>query len=148
MAAEALDIKSLTTLIMATPKTDIEQSVGRILREKHSSPVVVDIVDSHDLFQNQWRKRKTFYKKENYKIIYTSSTNYTPDTSKWLVVFNPNLTGPKTCAKKCIKKPISEKSNSSTDKSITNDSDEEIDEEPEKPKDKYLSGQCFLKFKK
>ena len=148
MAAEALDIKTLTTLIMATPKTDIEQSVGRILREKHSSPVVVDIVDSHDLFQNQWRKRKTFYKKENYKIIYTSSTNYTPDTSKWLVVFNPNSTGPKTCAKKCIKKPISEKSNSSTDKSIANDSDEEIDEEPEKPKDKYLTGQCFLKFKK
>ena len=149
MAAEALDIKTLTTLIMATPKTDIEQSVGRILREKHSSPVVVDIIDSHDLFQNQWRKRKTFYKKENYKIIYTSSTNYTPDTIKWLVVFNPNLTGPKTCAKKCIKKPISEKSNSSSgDKSIANDSDEEIDEEPEKPKDKYLAGQCFLKFKK
>jgi superfamily II DNA or RNA helicase len=148
MAAEALDIKTLTTLIMATPKTDIEQSVGRILREKHSSPVVVDIVDSHDLFQNQWRKRKTFYKKENYKIIYTSSTSYTPDTSKWLVVFNPNLNGPKACTKKCIKKPVSEKSNSSGDKSIANDSDEEIDEEPEKPKDKYLAGQCFLKFKK
>jgi superfamily II DNA or RNA helicase len=148
MAAEALDIKTLTTLIMATPKTDIEQSVGRILREKHSSPVVVDIVDSHDLFQNQWRKRKTFYKKENYKIIYTSSTSYTPDTSKWLTVFTPNSLGPKACVKKSCKKPISEKSNSSTDKSITNDSDEEIDEEPEKPKDKYLSGQCFLRFKK
>ena len=148
MAAEALDIKTLTTLIMATPKTDIEQSVGRILREKHSSPIVVDIVDSHTLFQNQWGKRKTFYKKENYKIIYTSSTNYIPDTSKWLVVFNPNSTGPKTCFKKCIKKPISEKSKSSTDNSIANDSDQEIEEEPEKPKDKYLSGQCFLKFKK
>jgi hypothetical protein len=30
-------------------------------------------------------------------------------------------------------------------KSITDDSDEEIEEE--KPKDKYLSGQCFLKIK-
>jgi superfamily II DNA or RNA helicase len=148
MAAEALDIKTLTTLIMATPKTDIEQSVGRILREKHSSPVVVDIVDSHDLFQNQWRKRKTFYKKENYKIIYTSSTDYTPDTSKWLTVFNPNPSGPKVCTKKSNKKPISEKSNSSSDKSIANDSDEEIDDEPEKPKDKYLAGVCFLKIKK
>jgi len=58
MAAEALDIKTLTTLIMATPKTDIEQSVGRILRDKHSNPIVVDIIDNHDLFQNQWRKRK------------------------------------------------------------------------------------------
>ena len=67
MAAEGLDIKTLTTLIMATPKTDIEQSVGRILREKHSQPVVVDIIDAHDLFQKQWKKRKTFYNKQNYK---------------------------------------------------------------------------------
>jgi len=89
MASEALDIKTLTTLIMATPKTDIEQSVGRILREKHSSPLVVDIVDSHDLFKNQWRKRKTFYKKENYKILYTTSPKYTTDYSKWRVDFDP-----------------------------------------------------------
>ena len=148
MAAEALDIKTLTTLIMATPKTDIEQSVGRILREKHSSPVVVDIIDSHDLFQNQWRKRKTFYKKENYKIIYTSSTSYTSDTSKWLVVYNPNPSGPKDCKiKKVSKKSISEKSNSSTDKSIANDSSTE-DEIEEKPKDKYLCGKCLLTIKK
>jgi superfamily II DNA or RNA helicase len=90
MASEALDIKTLTTLIMATPKTDIEQSVGRILREKHSSPLVVDIVDSHDLFKNQWRKRKTFYKKENYKILYITSPKYTTDYSKWRVDFDPN----------------------------------------------------------
>jgi superfamily II DNA or RNA helicase len=147
MAAEALDIKTLTTLIMATPKTDIEQSVGRILREKHSSPVVVDIVDSHDLFQNQWRKRKTFYKKENYKIIYTNSANYTPDTSKWLVVFNPSSSETKKCVKKTSKN-VSVNSNSSSDKSITNDSDEEIEIEEEKPKDKYLAGVCFLKMKK
>jgi superfamily II DNA or RNA helicase len=129
MAAEALDIKSLTTLIMATPKTDIEQSVGRILREKHSSPIVVDIVDSHDLFQNQWRKRKTFYKKENYKIIYIGSNNYTSDTSKWSVVYNPLIT-----SKKC--------------KSIVNDSDSEPENIlEEKPKDKYLTGKCLLKIK-
>ena len=69
MAAEALDIKTLTTLIMATPKTDIEQAVGRILREKHGRPIVVDIIDQHTPFQNQWRKRKQFYKKQNYTII-------------------------------------------------------------------------------
>ena len=151
MAAEALDIKTLTTLIMATPKTDIEQSVGRILREKHTSPIVVDIIDSHDLFQNQWRKRKTFYKKENYKIIYTNSTQYTPDTSKWLIVYTPNSDVLKECKpKKSIKKPISIKSNSSSDKSITNDSDTEEDEivEEEKPKDKYLCGKCLLPLKK
>jgi superfamily II DNA or RNA helicase len=138
MASEALDIKSLTTLIMATPKTDIEQSVGRILREKHSSPVVVDIIDSHDLFQNQWRKRKTFYKKENYKIIYTSSHSYTPDTSQWMTIFNPIL---KDCMKTGAKKKLLV--------TTKNDpSDTVIVEDDETPKDKYLTGVCLLKFKK
>ena len=89
MAAEALDIKTLTTLIMATPKTDIEQSVGRILRERHSSPVVVDIIDSHTIFKNQWSKRKTFYMKENYTIIGTNSAEYTPDTKRWTKMYTP-----------------------------------------------------------
>ena len=83
MAAEGLDIKSLSALIMATPKTDIEQTVGRILREKHNNPIIVDIIDKHDTLQNQWRKRKTFYKKQNYKIIFTNSIDYVPDTNKW-----------------------------------------------------------------
>jgi len=83
MAAEALDIKTLTTLIMATPKTDIEQAVGRILRERHGSPVVVDIVDEHSTFKNQWAKRKSFYKKQNYRIIHGSNIGYTPDITKW-----------------------------------------------------------------
>jgi superfamily II DNA or RNA helicase len=73
MAAEALDIKTLTTLIMATPKTDIEQAVGRILRAKHSKPIVVDIIDTHEPFAKQWLKRKAFYKKQNYKIIECSN---------------------------------------------------------------------------
>jgi superfamily II DNA or RNA helicase len=145
MAAEALDIKTLTTLIMATPKTDIEQSVGRILREKHSSPIVVDIIDSHDLFQNQWRKRKTFYKKENYKILYVNSNNYTSNTNTWQVVYSPK--GVKTCKpeKEKVAKNISIKSNSSSDKSIAGDTDDEIEEE--KPKDKYQTEHCFLKIK-
>ena len=150
MAAEALDIKTLTTLIMATPKTDIEQSVGRILREKHSSPIVVDIVDSHNTFKNQWRKRKTFYKKENYKIIYTTSPEYNPDTSvnSWTLVFNPvsNVCIDKN--DKNNKKNISVKSNSSSDKSIANDSDDEEEVVVEEgPKDKYAPGVCLLKFK-
>jgi superfamily II DNA or RNA helicase len=146
MAAEALDIKTLTTLIMATPKTDIQQSVGRILREKHSNPIVVDIIDSHDTFQNQWRKRKTFYKRENYKIIHTTSSIYQTDTSKWNVIYNPSLISKRECKpKKQIVKNISIKSKSSTDVSITEDSDRESDDE--KPKDKYLSGKCLLTFK-
>lgn len=89
MAAEALDIKTLTTLIMATPKTDIEQSVGRILREKHSQPIVVDIIDSHDPFQKQWIKRKAFYKKQNYKIIYTTNAKYLNNNPEWETLYEP-----------------------------------------------------------
>jgi superfamily II DNA or RNA helicase len=148
MAAEALDIKTLTTLIMATPKTDIEQSVGRILREKHSSPIVVDIVDSHDLFKNQWRKRKTFYKKENYKIIYTISTDYTTDLTKWTVIYTPNKNGSRECKPKKQKQI---KSNSSSEKSITNESEsEDENEEPisdNKKSSKISDDVCFLKLK-
>jgi len=83
MAAEALDIKTLSTLIMVTPKTDITQSVGRILRVKHEKPIIVDIIDSHDIFQNQWIQRKRFYKKSNYRIREIESKNYVSMNIDW-----------------------------------------------------------------
>jgi len=69
MASEGLDIKTLTTLIMATPKSDVCQSVGRILRSKHSNPLVIDIIDNHVILKNQFKKREVYYKSKNYKII-------------------------------------------------------------------------------
>jgi superfamily II DNA or RNA helicase len=91
MAAEALDIKSLSTLVMVTPKTDIIQSVGRILRVKHENPIIVDIVDKHDSFQNQWKKRKTFYRKCNYRILSTDSVRYKGMVmdNTWKSVYEP-----------------------------------------------------------
>ena len=76
MAAEALDIKSLTSLLLASPKSDIVQAVGRILREKHSNPLVIDIIDGHDVFQNQFKKRRAFYNQKNYRIFRTSNKSY------------------------------------------------------------------------
>jgi superfamily II DNA or RNA helicase/ribonuclease HI len=76
MASEGLDIKTLTTLIMASPKTDVCQSVGRILRTKHAAPLVIDIVDSHDIFVAQWRKRKAYYIKQKYMIVSISNNKY------------------------------------------------------------------------
>ena len=83
MAAEGLDIKTLTTLILATPKSDIIQSVGRILREKHEQPLIIDIVDQHDCFISQFNKRKVFYNEKNYKIIKT-------DNEKYIEYYNKN----------------------------------------------------------
>jgi len=74
MAAEGLDIKTLSSLIMVTPKTDIVQTVGRILRMRHSQPIIVDIIDSHELFQNQWKQRIAYYRKCNYTVHKTNST--------------------------------------------------------------------------
>ena len=94
MAAEALDIKTLSILIMATPKKDIEQSVGRILRIKHANPIVIDIVDPHALFQNQWATRKRFYKKCNYNIVSIDSTKYKGmdiDADGWKTVVSANI---------------------------------------------------------
>jgi hypothetical protein len=93
MAAEALDIKSLSTLVMVTPKTDIIQSVGRILRVKHENPIIVDIVDKHDSFQNQWKKRKTFYRKCNYRILSIDSVRYKGMAidASWKTVYEPKL---------------------------------------------------------
>jgi superfamily II DNA or RNA helicase len=70
MAEEALDIKTLNTLIMTTPKTDVTQTVGRILRIVGNNPLVVDIIDSHYTFKNQWKKRRAFYNKCKYTIKY------------------------------------------------------------------------------
>jgi superfamily II DNA or RNA helicase len=97
MAAEALDIKTLSTLVMASPKTDIEQSVGRILRTRGQNPIVVDIVDSHEYLKGQWLKRKAFYKKCNYKIFSIPSTKYDgfmidwTKPSAWKLEYDPKV---------------------------------------------------------
>jgi superfamily II DNA or RNA helicase len=72
MASEAMNIKTLNTVILASPRKKVEQSVGRILRERPQDrkvpPLILDIVDSHGMYQGQWRKRKVFYKACGYKI--------------------------------------------------------------------------------
>jgi len=48
MAQEGLDIPRIDVLVMGTPRGDVEQAVGRVLRDHpfKPDPVVVDIVDS------------------------------------------------------------------------------------------------------
>jgi superfamily II DNA or RNA helicase len=82
MASEGLDIPTLSTLVLATPKTDIVQCVGRILRVKRDNPIIVDIVDIHPTFQNQWNKRKTYYRKCNYTILQGTSISNCESTQR------------------------------------------------------------------
>ena len=89
MAAEALDIKTLTSLFLVTPRTDITQAVGRILRVKHKRPLVVDFIDTHKVFKNQWSKRLSFYKKNKYKTQYATNLDYIKD--EWTLLYDPAL---------------------------------------------------------
>jgi len=72
MASEGMDIPKLNTIILGSPKSDIEQSIGRILRQpKHIRkfhPYVFDIWDDFSNFTNQFNKRLKFYNKNNYDI--------------------------------------------------------------------------------
>ena len=67
-----MNIKTLNSVILASPRKSVEQSTGRILRvrpdQRQVAPVIVDIVDEHNMYQSQWRKRATYYKKCAYKI--------------------------------------------------------------------------------
>eukprot|EP00798_Chlamydomonas_sp_ICE-L_P000874 gene874-biopygen4472 len=66
-AAEGMDIPELDTLVLASPKTDVVQSCGRITRfrpdaDTTNNPLVIDVVDTFaGIFVAQSRKRQRFY---------------------------------------------------------------------------------------
>jgi hypothetical protein len=59
----------------------VEQSTGRILRirpdQREVPPMIVDIIDSHQMYQSQWKKRLDYYKKCAYQIERWSMTGTT-----------------------------------------------------------------------
>jgi superfamily II DNA or RNA helicase len=75
MAEEGFDCQSLDTLIMSTPKKNLEQCVGRILRKRKNTriniPLIIDILDDFSSFSNWYNIRLKHYKLKNYMI-----TNY------------------------------------------------------------------------
>lgn len=80
IASEGYDQKGLDTLVLASPKSDIVQSVGRILRtkkeERKHKPLIIDIVDAYSIFERQGDKRRKYYDSCGYFI----DENRIPDT--------------------------------------------------------------------
>jgi len=70
MAQEGLDIPVLDTCILTSPHSDVNQAVGRIMREtagKTNSPLIYDIVDRWSLFYAMYNKRLAFYKRAGFQ---------------------------------------------------------------------------------
>jgi len=73
MASEGMNIPTLNAILLATPKSNIEQSIGRILRlkpeERTITPIIFDILDTafKECF-GQWSKRKKFYRECGYSF--------------------------------------------------------------------------------
>jgi superfamily II DNA or RNA helicase len=74
MAQEGLDIPRLNTVVLATPKKDVVQAVGRILRKELQNgdirPLIVDIVDNVSIFPKQANVREKFYEQSDYILQY------------------------------------------------------------------------------
>ena len=70
MTKEGFDVATLNTLVMATPRPDVDQIVGRILRVEKKGrkvdPLIIDIVD--ESFRRQFQERLSLYKKRNYTV--------------------------------------------------------------------------------
>ena len=70
MCKEGFDVPTLNTLLMATPRPDVDQIVGRILRVEKSArtvaPLILDVVDPQ--FRRQFQERNGLYKKRSYSV--------------------------------------------------------------------------------
>lgn len=84
-ASEGFDVKTLDTLVLASPRTDIEQSVGRILRlreaERQNVPEIYDVVDGFSVFESQAKKRAKYYRKQGYDVRQTGGVQHPVDNA-------------------------------------------------------------------
>ena len=74
LASEGFNVPTLNTVIFASPISDIQQSIGRILRERPEDrkyiPLCIDISDEFSVFHRKTGARLRFYNNNKYKISY------------------------------------------------------------------------------
>ena len=81
-AHEGLDIPTLDTVILASPKSDIVQSIGRIMREtkgKKNNPHIYDIHDKWSIMTAMYYKRMKVYRQGGFNIPRHAITEDKPD---------------------------------------------------------------------
>lgn len=76
MMSLGTDIVSLAGLVMATPQSEVKQTIGRIVREMKGKkqPVIVDVVDKSYSDAVDWAySRKRYYKSEDLALKFIES---------------------------------------------------------------------------
>jgi superfamily II DNA or RNA helicase len=131
MCKDGFNIKTLDMLFLVTPMSDVEQTIGRILRtdkreEGDPIPLVIDYVDEDEpTLLGSYRARKRFYDKKKYPI--------THDNTKHL---NKTL-NQKTSLQRVIKRKV---------KCVFHSSDSESEGQPpkESPPTKRQRPKCVI----
>jgi len=75
--SEAVDFPG-DFVILATPRSSVEQCTGRILRgkNKHLRPVIIDVVDPFSVFYYMEKKRRTYYQETcGYEVLDVDATH-------------------------------------------------------------------------
>ena len=74
LASEGFNVPSLNTIIFASPISDIQQSIGRILRERPEqrkyTPLCIDILDEFSVFIRKGYARLKYYNSHGYNVEY------------------------------------------------------------------------------
>lgn len=71
MTKEATDIPRVDTLVMGTPKADVEQIIGRIRRSHPDklAPLAFDLIDaSSPVFSGYWDARRRWYRSQGFVL--------------------------------------------------------------------------------
>jgi len=91
MASEAFSVKKLNTVVLATPRKKVEQSTGRIFRqridERKVAPHIIDIIDSHECHKRRWYVRQKFYKECEYTFQHVNKPKKVKESNESLFVF-------------------------------------------------------------
>jgi len=84
MFSEGADIPSLDTVILASPVSSVEQSIGRIFRKYGKfHKLICDIVDLNiPCFEKQSKKRSALYKKKKFHLYENDNTEKTDYKSR------------------------------------------------------------------
>ncbi len=94
LAGEGFDCPGLNCVVMATPRNDIRQAVGRILGERVGSlqPLIVDIRNTLGIFYNQGRERIKYYKEQEFDVHIVKNQQNITETSEIIESDSSNTT--------------------------------------------------------